>query len=79
MRIEAYGSSYHMEFQNWDSETERASYKENTKVVPQFMKALGRAHELLKMFIGGSCEIRILCSNMRIEAYGASYHMEFKN
>ena len=31
------------------------------------------------MFIGGSCDIGFLCSNMRIEAYGASYHMEFKN
>ena len=45
MRIEAYGASYHMELKNEDFETQRASYEENTKVVPQFMKALGRAHE----------------------------------
>ena len=31
------------------------------------------------MFIGGLCDIGFLCSHMRIEAYGASYHMEFKN
>ena len=43
------------------------------------MKALASAHETIKMFVGGSCDIRFLCSNMRIEAYGASYHMEFKN
>ena len=31
------------------------------------------------MFIGGSCDIGFLCSNMRTVAYAASYHMEFKN
>ena len=45
MRIEAYGASYHMIFSNYDFETETASYDENTKVVPQFMKAHTRAHE----------------------------------
>ena len=43
------------------------------------MKALASAHETIKMFIGGSCDIGFLCSNMRIEAYGASYHVQLKN
>ena len=45
MRMEAYGASYHIEFKNKDFETQWASYEGNTKVVPQFMTALGRAHE----------------------------------
>ena len=32
-----------------------------------------------KIFIVGSCDIEFLCSNMRIEASGASYHMEVKS
>ena len=31
------------------------------------------------MFIPGSCDIRLLCSNVRIEANNASYYMELKN
>ena len=31
------------------------------------------------MFIPGSCEIGFLCSNMRIEANNASYHIELEN
>ena len=31
------------------------------------------------MFIRGSCDIGILCSNMRIEVNNASYDMELKN
>ena len=45
MGIQAYGASYHMEIKNKDFETERASYEDNTKVVPQFMKELARAHK----------------------------------
>ena len=45
MRIKENGPSYNMELQKKDFETQKESYKENTKVVPQFMKALGRAHE----------------------------------
>ena len=30
------------------------------------------------MFIAGLCDIGYLCLNIRLEAYGASYHMEFK-
>ena len=33
----------------------------------------------MKTFIPGSCDIGFLCSNMRIEASNASYHMELKN
>ena len=43
------------------------------------MKALASAHETINMFIGGSCDIGFLYSNMGLEAYGANYHMEFKN
>ena len=78
MRIDAYGASYHMEFRNQDFENKRWSYEENIKVVPQLRKALASKQETIKMFIGGSCDIGCLCSNMRIEAYGASYHMELK-
>ena len=45
MRIEAYGASYHMEFKNKDFETQRWSYEENTKVVPQLRKALASVHD----------------------------------
>ena len=31
------------------------------------------------MFIGGSCDIGLFCTNIRIEAYGASNHMQLKN
>ena len=31
------------------------------------------------MLIAGSCDIRFLCSNMRIEANNTSYDMELKN
>ena len=31
------------------------------------------------MFIGASCDIGCLCTNLQIEANKASYHMEFKN
>ena len=31
------------------------------------------------MFIPGECDIGFLCSNMRIEAKNASYHMELNN
>ena len=78
MQIEAYGASYHMELKKGHFETQSWSYEENTKVVPQLRKALASAHETIKMFIGGSSEIRFLCSNMRLEAHGASYHMELK-
>ena len=30
------------------------------------------------MFIPGSCDIGFLCSNMRIEAYNASYDIDLK-
>ena len=30
------------------------------------------------MFIGRSCDIRFLCSNMQLEAKGARYNMESK-
>ena len=33
----------------------------------------------MKMFIPGSCDIGLLCSNMRFEANNASYDMELKN
>ena len=33
----------------------------------------------MKMFIDGSCDIRFLGLNMRIEGNESSYHMEFKN
>ena len=33
----------------------------------------------MKMFIPGSCDIRLLCSNMRIEANNAGYDMELQN
>ena len=79
MRIEAYGASYHMELRNLDFETQSWSNEENTKVVPQLRKAFVSAHETIKMFIGGSCHIGFLCLNIRIEAYGACYHMEFKS
>ena len=33
----------------------------------------------MKMFIPGSCDIRFLCSNMRVEAKNTSYDTELKN
>ena len=45
IRIEGLGASYYMKFKNEDFETQRASYEENTKVVPQLMKALASAHD----------------------------------
>ena len=73
MRIEAFRVSYHVEFTSKDFEIKRVSYEENTKVLRQFMKPHTNAHE------GVSSDIRFFCSNRRIEAYGASYHMEFKS
>ena len=64
MRIEAYGASYHVELKKRDFETQRLSNEENTKDVQQFMKALVSAHETIKIFIGGSCDIGFFCSNM---------------
>ena len=32
----------------------------------------------MKMFIPGSCDIRFLCSNLRIEDNNTSYDMELK-
>ena len=67
-RIETLRASYYMEFKNQDLKTQRWSNEENTKVVRQLMKAHRRAHESIKMFIGGSCDIGILCSTIRIVA-----------
>ena len=44
-----------------------------------FRSELCRGLEQIKMFIPGSSDIGILCSNMRIEANNASYDMELKN
>ena len=68
-----------MELKNQDLETMRWSYEENSKVVRQLMKAHTRAHESIKMFISGLCNIGILCSNNRTESSRASYHIELKN
>ena len=43
--IEPNEASYHIELTNEDLETQRASYEENTKVVPQLRKAHTRARE----------------------------------
>ena len=67
--FEAYGASYHIVFKNKDFETQSGSYEENTNVVPQLRKALESAHETIKMFIGGSCDIGFLCSNMRMKSF----------
>ena len=40
--------------------------------------ALTRAHEQMNKFIAGSYDIGLLCSNMQIEAHGATYNMDPK-
>ena len=45
MRMNSYGASYYIDFKNEDFQTQRASYEENTRVVPQLTKALARAQE----------------------------------
>ena len=49
------------------------------KKLAHLRRDLRRAHESIKMFIPGSCDIGFLCSNMRIEANNASYAIKLKN
>ena len=48
------------------------------KLSGQLRKAHTRPCESIKMCIGGSFDIIFLCTNMRIEAKRASYHIEIK-
>ena len=49
------------------------------KKLANLRRDLRRAHESIKMFIPGSCDIGFLCSNIRIESKNASYAIELKN
>ena len=51
----------------------------DTKKLPNLTRELRRAREEIKMFIAGSCDIRFLCSSMRIEANNTCYDIESKN
>ena len=43
------------------------------------MRNAHRVLEKIKKFIAGSCDNRVLCSNMRIEANGPWSDMQLKN
>ena len=49
------------------------------KKLPNLRRELRSARQYVKMFIPGSCDIRFLWSNIRIEANNVTYDMELQN
>ena len=61
----------------YDIKHEKHDFESRTrKLVNQTRNAHTRAPYLIKKFIGGSYDIKFICSNTRIEANGAIYHIK---
>ena len=70
MRIEANGAIYDIKSEKHDFESW------TSKLVRQIRNAHTRAPYLIKKFIGGSYDIKFICSNTSIEANGAIYDIK---